>query len=178
MNMICHPLRGVCAVLNLVGAHIERREWCSPSLTEALLPNTVRVVYKSGVETDEREDALPIVAYKVTGVSMAPFLPQGIPSGKTVTETSVGIGFRVSTTSEALTSELCIEICGLLMANHADLRDCDIFIQKTGFNGVQKDQTGYYIADISVEAVLNRPVWKKSSSNGILREVSIQASGS
>lgn len=177
MNMICHPLQGVCAVLNLVGYHLESHDWCSPGMTEALLPKTVRVVYKSGVETEEREDALPIVAYKVTGVQIAPFLPQGVPTDKTITEASVGLSFRVSTTSEALTSELGIELGGLLMANHADLRDCGIFLQQVNIGEVQKDTTGYYIADISVVGVLNRPVWKKSSSQGILREISIQVSG-
>ncbi len=177
MSDVCHPLKGVCAVLNLVGAHLEAGEWCSPGLTKALLPESVRVVYKSGVETTEREDALPIVAYQVAGIVIAPFLPQGIPTDKTVTEMSVGLRFRISTTSEALTSELGIELGGLLMANHADLRDCGIFIQKVEISPIQKDQTGYYVSDVSVATTLNRPVWKKSSSHSILREVSIQASG-
>ena len=177
MNMICHPLRGVCAVLNLVGHHLESKEWCSPGLTKAILPDTVRVVYKSGVETDEREDALPIVSYKIAEIAMEPFLPQGVPSDKTITDVSVGLVFTVSTTSESLTSELCLELGGLLMANHADLRGCDIFINKVTIGDVKKDATGYYIATIGVGAVLNRPVWKKSSSNGILREISIKVSG-
>lgn len=177
MINVCHPLKGVCAVFNLVGAHLEIGEWCSPGLTQALLPETVRVVYKSGVETTEREDALPIITYQVTGISIVPFLPQGIPTDKTVTEMSVGLKFRISTTSEALTSELGIELGGLLMANHADLRECGIFIQKVDISPIQKDQAGYYISDVSLATFLNRPVWKKSSSHDILREVSIQAIG-
>ena len=177
MSNICHPLNGVCAMLNLVGAHLEQGEWCSPGLTKALLPENVRVVYKSGVEDTEREDALPIVAYQILGISIQPLLPQGVPAGKTITETSVNLKFRVSTTSEALTSELCIELGGLLMANHSDLRECGIYVQKVDISGVQKDTTGYYIADVTVTNFLNRPVWKKSNSNGILREVSIQATG-
>lgn len=176
---ICHPLSGVCATLNLVGHHLETREWVASDINQALLPPSVRIVYRSGVELMEREDALPLVTYKVDAIRLLPFSPQtvNVGAGTTITEASTAITFKVSTTSEALTSALAFDIGALIMANHPDLRSAGLFIQATDISGVQKDQGGYYIASIQLQAALQRLVWKKSSSQGILREVSIQATG-
>ena len=176
---ICHPLSGVCTLLNLVGHHLERREWVASDINRSLLPENIRIVYRSGVELYEREDALPIVTYKVDGIRMVPFSPQtvSVGPGTTVTDTSVAISFKVSTTSEALTSALAFDVAALIMANHSDLRDSGLFIQSSDGGGVQKDSGGYYIASVQVQAALQRLVWKKSNSQGILREVSIQVEG-
>lgn len=177
---ICHPLQGVCALLNLVGHHLELRDWTTPGLCSDMLPDDVRIVYKSGVETaEEREDALPIVAYSVANIRMAPFCPQQyIPgAGDAIACDAEGaIKFRVSTTSEELTSELCTDLAGLIFTNHRDLQKNSMFVTLVDISPVQRDQAGYYIADVAVSANLNRPVWKKSQEQSILREIGIKSS--
>lgn len=178
-NSICHPFQGVCTLLNFIGAHLERADWTNPGLTKEMLPSGVRIVYKRANEGTQREDALPIVAYKVLGIKMQPVSSLsgfGAVRGATPADASVGISFIISTTSDALTTELGVDIGGTIVAAHKDLQTAGLYVAEVDVSEVQRDDTDYYICTVTVQGTANRPVWKKSSSQGILREANIQIS--
>lgn len=176
-DKICHPIQGICAILNLVGEHLDSRDWWSPSLTADVLPSDVRVVYKCGAETEERQDALPVIAYTVNGIRMSPILPNASLNrfrSDTITEVTSGIVFRVSTTSHTLTDILALEVAGHIMSNHKELQSARAYVGDLTIGKVAKEASGYYICDITMNVSLDRAIWTKAKAQGILREVDLQ----
>lgn len=175
----CHPLRSVCILLNGVLNHLNRREFISPAITRELLPDNVKIVYKSSAEDKTREDALPIVAYSVGPVSMQPFYGAyslGITEGNTTAEMAGAINFEVSTTNEALTAELALEIGSYCMSMHKELQQYEMFIQQVVVAAVQRDQSNYFISQVQITVGLGRPTWNTGKNEGILREIGMQVS--
>ena len=174
----CHPLKSMCLFLNAVGHHLNVRKFISTTLTEELLPSSTRIVYKSGNEDIVREDALPIIAYRIAGIELQPFqAAYGIgDTGNTAAEMSSAVHFTVSTTNEALTSELALEVGQFCMSMHKVLQSYEMFIAKVTISGTTRGKSGYYDATVDVAASLGRPVWNNSNINSILREIGMQLS--
>lgn len=175
----CHPLRSVCVLLNGVLNHLTRREFISPAITKDLLPDNVRIVYKSSAEDKTREDALPIVAYNVGPLEMKPYFAAyslGAPEGNTTAEMGGAISFDISTTNEALTAELALEIGSYCMSMHKELQNYDMYIQGVQVGAVQRDQANYFITQVQITAGLGKPTWNTVSNEGILREIGMQVS--
>lgn len=175
----CHPLHSVCILLNGVSDHLSRREFMSPVLTKDLLPDNVRIVYKSAVEDKTREDALPIVAYRVNQVQLKPYYAAyslGAPEGNTTAEMAGSISFEVSTTNEALTAELALEIGSYCMSMHKEMQNYDMFIQDVNIGAVERDKANYFIATVQLNASLGKPTWNASKNESILREIGMQIS--
>lgn len=174
MNKICHPLQGVCILLNLVADHLDRKSFISEVLTNEI-PADTRIVYKSAVADKTREDALPIVAYKSLGSKFIPFNPQhnlGVKGG-TALQLAHNLAFTVSTTSEGLTGELSFEIGGLIASLTKDLRNIDVFTNSIDISEIQRDDAKYFIQTVSVSLILGYPVWKTDKFRSTLREVNI-----
>ena len=174
----CHPLKSVCVLLNAVGNHLDRRSFMSPTLTEELLPHNVSIVYKSAAADETREDALPIVAYAVTAIQLKPYYPrQHIGgAGGTAAEMTGSIAFVVSTTNEALTSELAFELGAYCMSIHKEMQSFDMHLGEVTIGGVQRGKAGYFEATVQLQAHLGKPVWKLTNEEGILREIGISLS--
>ena len=173
----CHPLRSVCILLNAVSNHLAARAFISPTLTTDLLPASTRIVYKSGNDDRAREDALPIVAYNVTGIALKPFnaaYSLGDKAGNTSAEMGGSIQFSISTTNEALTSELALEIGQFCMSVHKLMQQYEMFIGGVNIKGTTKGKAGYFDAIVVVEASLGKPTWNNSSTASILREIGMQ----
>lgn len=171
----CHPLRSVCILLNAIGNHLSRRDFMSPTLTEELLPNSTRIVYKSAAADETREDALPIVAYAINGISLKPYHPHQHMggSGATAAEMSGTISFAVSTTNEALTSELAFETASYCMSLHKAMQEYEMYIGEVTIGQVQRGKAGYFEAPVQVQAYLGKPSWKLTNESDILREIGI-----
>lgn len=171
----CHPLKSVCILLNAVGNHLSRREFMSPSLTEELLPKSTRIIYKSAAADETREDALPIVAYAVNGISLKPYHPQHHMGGygSTTAEMSGAITFTVSTTNEALTSELAFELASYCMSIHKAMQEYEMYVGEVGTGAVQRGKAGYFEAQVQLQAYLGKPTWKLTNESDILREIGI-----
>lgn len=173
----CHPLHSVCLLLNAVQFHLNRREFMSPALTKMLLPDNTRIIYKSAASDKTREDALPIVAYKVGGLSLVPFFGEyslGGEDGNTTAEMNGEISFAVSTTNEALTSELALEIGTYCMSIYKELRNYDLVLNKVLIGEVQRGQAGYFDAQVQLAVYLGKPTWNSSDNAGILREIGLK----
>lgn len=174
----CHPLRSVCLLLNVVGNHLDTRNFISPTLTEDLLPANTRIVYKSGNDEMAREDALPIVAYRVGNIELKPFNAAhsvgGI--GNTTADMAGSIQFSVSTTNEALTSELALEIGQLCMSMHKVMQQYEMFIAQVTIAGTTRGKAGYYDSQVQVIAGLGKPTWNNLDKTSILREIGMQIS--
>lgn len=177
IDTTCHPLRSVCVFLNAVGHHLSTRNFISPTLTDDLLPNDTRIVYKSGNENNTREDALPIVAYRVTGIQLQPFYAAygaGGDAGNTSADMTGAIKFSISTTNEALTSELALEIGQFCMSMHKVLQKYEMFLNQVTVAGTTRTQSNYYDASVDITAGLGKPVWNNSNTDSILREIGMQ----
>lgn len=174
----CHPLKSICLLLNGVEHHLNRREFSSPTLTKELLPDNVRIVFKSAADDIAREDALPIVAHQVSGLQITPYFAYHnfIPTqGEAITaELAGGVNFTVSTTNEALTAELATEIGVYCMTIYRSLRSEDLLIQQITVSPVQRSQGGYYEATVQLTASLGKPVWKNEANESILREIGMR----
>lgn len=173
----CHPLHSVCLLLNAVQFHLDRREFMSPALTKKLLPDNTRIVYKSAEADKTREDALPIVAYKVVEISLEPYMSayslSGV-DGDTTAEMSGAIVFFVSTTSESLTSELALEVGSYVISIHKQLQEHDMFVQNVKIGDTKRGQSGYFDAQVQVAANLGKPTWNSTDNAGILREIGLK----
>jgi hypothetical protein len=157
--------------------HLNRREFISPVLTEDLLPSNVRIVYKSAVEDKTREDALPIVAYQVSQITLTPFHAAysfGSSSGNTTAEMTGVISFNVSTTNEALSAELALEIASYCMSMHKEMQSYEMYIQSITIGNTERDQAGYFITSIQIQANLGKPTWNATKNESILREIGIR----
>lgn len=171
----CHPLRSVCLLLNAVSNHLTRREFMSPTLTENLLPKSTRIIYKSAPADETREDALPIVAYEVGALTLTPFMArQHIgDTGATAVDLNGSINFTVSTTNEALTSELALEIGTYCMSIHKDLQSYDMYVGGITVSPVRRGKANYFESTVQIAANLGKPVWQHSNESDILREIGI-----
>lgn len=175
----CHPLEAVCLFINAVGAHLQGRKFASNTLTKELLPDNVRVIYKSALTDAIREDALPIVAYQVAGLKFTPYHAAhtfNMGDNATVAELQGAITFTVSTTNEALTSELAFELGAFAMSMHKDLQEFNMGIQGVDVSAVSKSPTGYYEATVQIGASLGKPVWNREYTASILREIRVKVS--
>lgn len=173
MTNICHPLHGICISLNLVGSHLEKRQWISGTLDGSLLPQSVDIIYRDVLDNEAREDSLPIIAYDTTEFTFSN--PQVLtrPLGGNMQQLSGGLRFTVSTTNKALTRELAFEIGALFSALRADLTKHNFYASSIVVSPTQKDEHNYYIATTTVTASLGYPIWKTEYVDGILREISI-----
>lgn len=173
---ICHPLKSICLFLNAVAYHLDQHKFISSTLTEELLPKTTRIVYKSDAADKTRDDALPIVAYAVAQLRIVPFFPsssiQGTSNG-TAGDLLTTLRFTVSTTNEALTSELAFEIAQLCMTLHKTMQPYNFFIQGVEISETKRDNKGYFEAVTSVNVNCGKPVWRHSNSEDIVREIGI-----
>ena len=171
----CHPLHSVCVLLNAIDDHLSRRDFMSPSLTEDLLPKSTRIVYKSAASDETREDALPIVAYEVGEISITPYMASHHigGGGGTATEMKGSVHFVVSTTNEALTAELAMEIGAYCMSLHKDLQEYGMNISGITISPVRRGQSNYFESTVQLGANLGKPVWKHNSNSDILREIGI-----
>lgn len=174
MNNICHPLHGVCISLNLVGAHLEKRQWISSTLDDSLLPTYVDIIYRDALDVEAREDSLPVITYDTTGFTFTNPQVMARPLGGNMQQLSGGLKFTVSTTNKALTRELAFEIGALFSALRADLTNHNFYAAAITVSPTQKDEHNYYIATVSVAASLGYPIWKTDYVGGILREISIR----
>lgn len=168
--MICHPLRGICLLLNLVGSHLDLREFMSPSLTKELLPDSTRIIYKPELDRTIREDALPMVAYGTKGFKFIPIHGLNTSPG-TLTKLDGRVAFIVSTTSEALTSELSFEIGAAIMAYSDELKGSSCIVNAVEVSEIACDEKQYYVATVSADLDLRLPVWKTEEIECILREI-------
>lgn len=176
-NGLCHPMGGVCLLLKLIGRHLEFKEWANPGLTSDMLTANQRIVYKSAASPDIREDALPVIAYAVGSTVMSPFMPNSVigdSKGNVACDMASSVKFKISTTSEALSAELGLELGGVIMANHKDLQSGGLFVTSVEISQTQRDEAGYYLVTVSVGGQLSRAVWKKTKSSSIFREIDIQ----
>ena len=174
MSEICHPLKGVCIVLSLVEDHLRKKDFISTSLKNEI-PEHTNIVFKSAVEENVREDALPIVAYKSGEISLHPFNPQhniGVVGG-TALQVTYRLSFIVSTTSEGLTNELSLEIGALIGALIKDLREVDVYINNINISETQKDEVKYFIQTVVIDMCLGYPVWKTERFRTTLREIPV-----
>lgn len=172
----CHPLSNVCLLLNAVGNHLHQRNFMSSTLTEDLLPANTRIIYKSAAADETREDALPIVAYEVDTISLAPYQPTYSMIGQDATTAvmSGAINFTISTTNEALTSELALEIGGYCMGLHKALQEYGLFIAGVTVGSTKRGSAGYFDATVVVQSSeLGRPTWQHTEESDILREIGI-----
>ena len=93
--------------------------------------------------------------------------------GGTATELKGTISFVVSTTNEALTAELALEIGAYCMSMHKDMQQYEMNINGAGISPVRRGKANYYEATVQLSANLGKPVWKHNSSSDILREIGI-----
>ena len=171
----CHPLANVCLLLNAVGRHLESGNFMSSTLDEHLLPKSERIVYKSSAADETREDALPIVAYTVGNLTLTPYQPhQHIGGdGSTAAELTGSIQYTVSTTNEALTSELAFEIAAYCMSLHKALQEHSMHIGSITVSSVQRGKANYFEATVNLQAHFGRPIWQHGNESDILREIGI-----
>lgn len=177
----CHPMYSVCVFLNAVGAHLNGRNFSSPGLTKALLPDNIRVVYKSAADDKTREDALPIVAYRVTGIKLIPYyaahgFSEDFRETSTAAEASCGVSFTVSTTSEALTSELALELGTFAFSLHKAMQEHGMYIQSVDISATGRNQANYFEATCNISASLGKHVWNSEYPRSILREIKMDVS--
>jgi hypothetical protein len=175
----CHPLSAVCLFINAVGAHLQGRKFSSSTLTRDLLPDNVRLIYKSALDDKTREDALPIIAYQVAGLKFTPYhAAHTFNAGDkaTVAELQGAITFTISTTNEALTSELAFELGAFAMSLHKDMQEHNMGIQGVDVGAVTRSATGYYEAQVQIAASLGKPMWNREYTSSILREIRVKVS--
>lgn len=175
----CHPLKSVCVLLSAVGHHLNKKEFTLSTIDEELLPGKTRIVYKSSASDKTREDALPIVAYSVAGVSLRPYYaayPVAGMENATAAEMVGEITFSISTTNEALTAELGLEIAGFCMSIHKALQEYDMFISEASVGEVSRGKAGYFDTAVRVSASLGKPTWNHETNSGILREIGLRLS--
>jgi hypothetical protein len=94
-------------------------------------------------------------------------------AGNTAAELTGGVGFTVSTTNEALTAELALEIGGYCMSIHKELQSYDMYIGNVTISPVRRGKANYFEATVQVSANLGRPVWQHGNESDILREIGI-----
>ena len=175
---ICHPLSGVCLLLNAVAYHLEAHKFISPTLTEKLLPKNTRIVYKSAAADKTRDDALPLVAYSIEQIQAVPYYPASTftnNTGSTATTLTAALRFTVSTTNEALTSELAFEILQFCMSIHKELQANQLFISTISVGAVKRTSGNFFEAVTAVDTGLGYKVWQHAGGEGILREAGIRA---
>ena len=174
MEKICHPLLGVCIILNLIADHLNKKEFISPVLKDEI-PDYTKIIYKSALDDSKREDALPIVTYKSAGSNFQPYNPQfslGVRGGTSI-QLNHNLSFKVSTTNEGLTNELSLEIGGLIASLIKDLRSVDVYINAVDITETQRDDAKYYIQNVNVSMCLGFPVWKTDHFGTTLRLLGI-----
>ena len=60
------------------------------------------------------------------------------------------------------------------MSNHKELQSSRAYIGDLTIGKVAKEESGYYICDITMNVSLDRAIWTKAKAQGILREVDLQ----
>ena len=124
-----------------------------------------------------REDALPIVSYKTTGYQYQPLNPIN-RLDKAIARLGGGVRFIVSTTNEALTSELCYEISSVIIGNESSLKELNCNVNAVAVSELNVDGQRYYVGQVEVSLSLGMPMWTTDKMQSILREIRISLDGS
>lgn len=171
---ICHPLGPVCTLLNMVSAHLYRKNFMSPNLCPPLIREDTDIHYLDAVYEQKQITADPTVAYR-TGGFVYSLTQHGAMTANQLIELKGRVSFEVSTASKALTQELSFEIGSLCMAMRNLLKPEQCHIIGCEMSEVKLDpKSTFFLASTTVSLSLGYPQLNVSQIEGMLREVRIQ----
>lgn len=177
-SMVCHPLRPVCILLNVVSAHLYRKQFMSPNLKAPLVKDDTIIRFLDAVQEQKQITADPTVSYRVGPFKINP-TPHGAVSNKQLMELQGSATFEVSTASEAFTQELSFELGALCMAMLNPLKQEQCFILGAQVSEVRLDpKSTFFLGTTIVSFSLGYPVWNTVEFEGTLREVKIKIDSS
>lgn len=170
---ICHPLRPVCVLLNLISAHLYRKNFMSPNLTEPLITDDTTIRFLDATQEQKQVSSDPTVAYTAGPFDLTA-TSHGAMSNKQLIQATGVVTLTTSTASKALTQELSFELGSLCMAMMPLLRGEQCIVLRTQISDVQLDPNStFFLATTAVNISLGYPVWNVTELEGILREIRI-----
>lgn len=171
---ICHPLRPMCVLLNMVSAHLYQKNFMSPNLCPPLLPEDTEIRFMDAVPEKKQITADPAVSYRVGDLVYSVTQHGAMTQGQLI-ELQGSVTFEVSTASEALTQELAFEVGSLCMAMRKTLQPEQCLIKGAQISTTKLDpRSTFFLATTSVGLSLGYPTLNVSQLEGMLREVRIK----
>lgn len=173
-DIICHPLRPVCVLLNVLASHIYRKNFISPNLKDPLVKADTIIRFLDAVPEQKQITADPTVSYSVGPFSMQP-TQHGAATGEPLIDLRGAINMEVSTSSKTLTQELAFELGAVCMAMRPLLRPEQCFVLGSNISPVKlDDKSTFFLATTSVNISLGYPVWNTTELEGTLREIRLR----
>lgn len=173
-DIICHPLRPVCVMLNMVAAHLYRKRFMSPNLKAPIITDDTIIRYNNTALGQKQVTADPTVGYTVGSIGLSP-TSHGAMSNNQLISMECQVAFEVSTASYALTQELALEIAALCMAMLPQLKQENCVIKGAQVSGTKQDPNStFFLSTVSVTVSLGYPVWNTTELDGTLREIRLK----
>ena len=173
-DIICHPLRPVCVLLNVLSAHLYRKNFISPNLSDPLVKADTVIRFLDAVPEQKQIAADPTVSYSVGPFTMQP-TQHGAVTGEPLIDLRGVISMEVSTASKTLTQELAFELGAVCMAMRPLLKPEQCFILGSQVSGVKlDDKSTFFLATTSINISLGYPIWNTTELEGTLREIRLR----
>lgn len=175
-EVICHPLRPVCVLLNMIAAYLYRKNFMDELLRPPVIPENQEIRFLKAVYEDKLVTSDPFVTYKCDGYAIGS-TPYGALNNLDTPLSTLqsSLTLTVSTNSDILTEGLAFELGAYCTAIRNLMKQESLYINRADISETTQDaKSPFFIAKTKITFSLGYPIWNTTELEGILREVRIK----